>query len=98
MPPQPVAWRQGWVIEILHPVMLHPQASHDAFRSVVELGGEGNDLIEIELGETKGERCLCRLGGISPPPIRMGEPPADFHARREGGGKNPPRQPHKTDE
>src|SRR5260221_14425399 len=98
MPPQPIAWRQGWVIEILHPVMLHPQASLDPFRSVVGLGGEGNDLIEIELGEAKGERYLCRLGGIPPPPIRMGKAPAVFHAGREGGGKPRPRQADEADE
>jgi len=78
---QRVPFGQRGVFE--HAVGGHAEPLHDGLRAQVQRGGEGHDLLQAEALETHAEGATGGFQRVALAPIRLREPPADFHAGRE---------------
>jgi len=73
--------------KVIGRVVRHAQPFHDSPRAMVRNRREGDDLVQPELLEAKGEGGACALSGVPVSPVFACEAPTDLHGRGEVGVK-----------
>jgi len=98
MPSERVPLGNQGMIEILGRRMDHSQTFHDAPRAGVGRDGERDDLIELQILKTELDGGLGGFGGVTVPPVFVGQSPADLDTGREGRIEARHSQSHVADE
>jgi len=80
-----VVVKEAGVIEVQVGRSDHSQSLHDSLRPLVGWDGPAQDLLQLRLFESEVEDRLGCLGGITTPPLVLGESPANLDCRREMG-------------
>src|SRR4051812_29144225 len=79
-------------------VFLHAKALHHRARAAIGRHGEGDDLVQTELFESKLQRAARAFGGEAFAPMRLCQPPADLDTRRTRQLRDRRLQADETDE
>ena len=70
-------------VEVITRIVGHAQPTHDGPRTLVQLGGVRDDLVELEVVEGEIQGGDCSLCGIAMTPHITSKGPADVHCRAE---------------
>src|SRR4030095_15047926 len=87
MPLKRMIFRYRGMIGIVCRITAHPKPFHEGTRTLICRRCVRNDFCQRERPKSVVERQWGRLPRITLPPVRKGEAPADFHARRERGNR-----------